>query len=92
MPSPSGSDVKLTQNAKPDAVLELEELATEELDEDTLDEDELDEDELDEVVGAELTTVMGGVVVLPPPPPPHAVKQPTKAKHNTDLFKYIRFL
>lgn len=67
MPSPSGSDVSKVQKAKPDAVLELDEVATEllELDEDT------DEDE---VAAEELVVVTGGVVLPPPPPPP---PQPT---------------
>jgi hypothetical protein len=86
IPSPSGSDVKFAQNAKPEAVLELDDKLLELL---VLD----DEDELVDVT--ELTTVTGGVLLLPPPPPhptSDPITHPTNAKLKIDLFKYIFIL
>lgn len=71
MPSPSGSEVKFAQNAKPEPVLELDD---EELDDETLELLELDEDELDEEVAATELVTTGGVLPPPPPPPQPARK------------------
>jgi hypothetical protein len=88
MPSPSGSELKLTQNAKPEVVLELVD--------DTILLTELFDDELDastELDSAELAAEVAGVGLLPPPPPPpHPTKHPTNKKPKRDLFKYIVIL
>ena len=84
MPSPSGSEVKFAQNAKPEPALEL--------DDEELEEDELEED--DELGTTELedTTVTGGVVLLPPPPPPQPINKTDVAQKPNRRNKYITFL
>jgi hypothetical protein len=97
-PSPSVSEVKFAQNAKPDARLELEDakLLTEllldkleALDKTALDEAALDTTELEAELITELALEVIGADASLLPPPPQPTNIPAKAKHKRDLFKYI---
>lgn len=94
-PSPSGSEVKLAQNAKPEPVLELAAIELLLEGEELVEGDELAGTLELELAGAiddaELATTTGGVVLLLPPPPPQLTKKTDTTQKLNSLNGCIIF-